>query len=157
MGDGPVEMVLRCPYCHRESYPTRPQPRVRCAWCGRGFNVTPLVEEPWYDQAVKDLIRVLEIKKDLHLAYHNLGLAYAETGLYDRAIAVLEQELELNPADADTHYLLGMTYAAVTMNYARGIEHLEKYLGLRPDAAEGEQVRAMIGRLRSLEKNGAGG
>jgi len=157
MGDGPVEMVLRCPYCHRESYPTRPQPRVRCAWCGRGFNVTPLVEEPWYDQAVKDLIRVLEIKKDLHLAYHNLGLAYAETGLYDRAIAVLEQELELNPADADTHYLLGMTYAAVTMNYARGMEHLEKYLGLRPDAAEGEQVRAMIGRLRGLEKNGAGG
>jgi tetratricopeptide (TPR) repeat protein len=161
MADGPPvsrqEMVLRCPYCLRASYPTRPQPRVRCAWCGRGFNVEPLVREPWYDQAVKDLTRVLEVKKDLHLAYHNLGLAYAETGLYDRAIEVLERELELNPGDADTHYLLGMTYAAATTDYAAGIEHLETYLELRPDAAEGERVRALLGRLRGLEKNGAGG
>ncbi|MCX7022984.1 MAG: tetratricopeptide repeat protein [bacterium] len=161
MGDGPAEVreerVLRCPYCRRASYPTRPQPRVRCAWCGRGFNVEPLVEEPWYEQVVKDLTRVLEIKKDLHLAYHTLGMAYAETGLYDRAIEVLEQELELSPEDADTYYLLGMAYAGVTTNYGRGIECLETYLRLRPDAAEEDRVRALIGRLRGLEQNGAGG
>jgi tetratricopeptide (TPR) repeat protein len=161
MGDGRSarreERVLLCPYCRRASYPTRPQPRVRCAWCGRGFNVAPMVEDPWYDQVVKDLTRVLEIKDDLHLAYHNLGLAYAEVGLYDRAIEVLERELEQSPRDADTHYLLGMAYAAATTNYARGIECLETYLELRPDAAESEHVRAMIGRLRGLEKNGAGG
>ena len=161
MTDGPTGKrevrVLRCPYCHRVSHPTRPQPRIRCAWCGRGFNVEPLVEEPWYDLVVKDLNRVLEIKNDLHLAYHNLGLAYAEVGLYDKTIAVLEQELELSPGDADTHYLLGMAYAAATTNYVRGIEHLETYLRLRPDAAEEERVRALLGRLRGLERNGAGG
>lgn len=161
MTDGPTgkreERVLRCPYCHRASHPTRPQPRVRCAWCGRGFNVEPLTKEPWYDLVVKDLTRVLEIKKDLHLAYHNLGLAYAEVGLYDKAIAVLEQELELSPGDADTHYLLGIVYSSVTTNYVRGIECLETYLRLRPDAAEEERVRALLGRLRGLERNGAGG
>jgi tetratricopeptide (TPR) repeat protein len=119
--------------------------------------VEPLTKEPWYDLVVKDLTRVLEIKKDLHLAYHNLGLAYAEVGLYDKAIAVLEQELELSPGDADTHYLLGIVYSSVTTNYVRGIECLETYLRLRPDAAEEERVRALLGRLRGLERNGAGG
>jgi tetratricopeptide (TPR) repeat protein len=148
---------VACPYCHRLNYPTRPQPRVRCAWCGRGFNVEPLTGEPWYDLVLKDLKRVLKVKKDLHVAHYNLGLTYAETGLYDRAITVLERELQMNPEDADTHYLLGMTYAAATTNYARGIEHLEVYLRLRPEAAEAKEVRTMIGRLRGLEKNGAGG
>jgi tetratricopeptide (TPR) repeat protein len=160
MSDGPggrgEERALRCPYCDRLSYPTRPQPRVRCAWCGRGFNTEPLTEEPWYDQALKDLNQALAVKKDLHLAYHNLGLAYAEIGLYEQAVTVLERELELSPDDADTHYLLGMTYAASTTNYARGIECLEAYLRLRPEAAEAVEVRDMIGRLRGLSSEGDG-
>ena len=147
------DRVLQCPYCNRVSYPTRPQPRVRCAWCGRGFNVESRVEEPWYDQALKDLKRVLSIKNDLHLAHHNLGLAYSETGMYDQAITVFEQELQMNPEAADTYYLLGMAYAAATTHYARGIECLEAYLRLRPEAAEADQVRAMLGRLRGLLEN----
>ncbi len=161
MSDGPIrktgDQILRCPYCDRLSYPTRPQPRVRCAWCGRGFNVEPLAEEPWYDQVLKDLIRVLEVKKDLHLAYHNLGLAYSEIGLFDKAITVFEHELGMSPEDADTHYLLGMVYATATTNYARGIECLETYLRLRPGAVEAVQVRAMIDRLRGLQEGGANG
>lgn len=151
------DQVLRCPYCNRFSYPTRPQPRVRCAWCGRGFNVEPLAEEPWYDQVLKDLIRVLAIKKDLHLACHNLGLAYSEIGLFDSAITVLERELRMSPDDADTHYILGMIYATSTTNYARGIECLESYLRFRPEAVEAVQVRSMIGRLRGLRDGGPNG
>jgi len=150
------ERVLLCPYCGRMSHPTRPQPRLRCAWCGRGFNVKPLVEEPWYDLVLKDLNRALAIKNDLHLACHNLGLAYAEIGLYDQAITVLERELAMNPDDADTFYLLGMVYAASTVNYARALECLETYLRLRPDAEEAGEVRAMQERLRGLERNNAG-
>ncbi|MBD3372304.1 MAG: tetratricopeptide repeat protein [Candidatus Coatesbacteria bacterium] len=147
---------IRCPYCNKMSYPTRPQPRVRCAWCGRGFNVQLTGEDPWYEQALKDLNRALAIKTDLFLAYHNLGLAYSEIGQYEQAIAVFEKELKLSPGDADTYYLLGMSYAAATTNYRRAIECLERYLELRPDAVEQGAVRDLVDRLARLERDNGG-
>lgn len=143
---------IRCPYCSKMSYPTRPQPRVRCAWCGRGFNAQLRGEDPWYEQAIKDLNRVLSIKTDLLLAYHNLGLAYSEIGQYEQAIAVFEKELALSPGDADTYYLLGMSYATATTNYRRARECLEHYLELRPTAVEAEDVRRLLERLARLEE-----
>jgi tetratricopeptide (TPR) repeat protein len=147
---------VRCPYCGRRSYPTRPQPRVRCAWCGRGFQVRLEGEDPWYEQAVKDLNRALAIKTDLFLAYHNLGLAYSEIGQYEQAITVFEKELKLSPDDADTYFLLGMAYAGATTQYKRAIANLERYLELRPEATEREEVRRLIVRLAKLEQENGG-
>ena len=146
---------LRCPYCGRLSYPTRAQPRIRCSWCDRGFNIQPHSTAPWYEQTIKDLNHALAVKGDLLLAYRNLGLAYSEIGQYEQAITVFEKELQLSPDDTDTYYLLGMVYATATTNYQRGIENLNKYLELRPRAAERTQVFGMLRRLSKLSREQA--
>gem|GEM_PF-3369528 len=143
---------LRCPYCGRLSYPTRAQPRIRCSWCDQGFNVQPHSAAPWYEQAIKDLNHALAVKGDLLLAYHNLGLAYSEIGQYEQAITVFEKELQLSLDDTDTYYLLGMVYATASTNYQRAIENLNRYLTLRPRAAERDQVFGMLRQLTKLSR-----
>ena len=43
-------------------------------------------------------------------AHYNLGYAYDESGLYQKAIASYKEALRINPDHADAHYNLGITY-----------------------------------------------
>ena len=43
-------------------------------------------------------------------AHYNLGYAYDESGLYQKAIASYKEALRINPDHADAHHNLGITY-----------------------------------------------
>jgi tetratricopeptide (TPR) repeat protein len=63
------------------------------------------------------------------------------------AIDEYEKALRLNPQDADTHYNLAIIYDEVSKNPKRAIEHYQKYLELKPDAADIDEVKDWITRL----------
>lgn len=64
------------------------------------------------------------------------------------AIEAFEQALEMNPRSAAAHFELGWLYAEKEADEAAAIYHYQKYLQLRPNAANAENIRQHILRLK---------
>jgi LysM repeat protein len=64
------------------------------------------------------------------------------------AIEAFEQALEMNPRSAAAHFELGWLYAEKESDEAAAIYHYQKYLHLRPQAANAENIRQHILRLK---------
>jgi tetratricopeptide (TPR) repeat protein len=88
-----------------------------------------------------------QMKKQEALLHYNLGITYTKEKSYEMAIDEYEKALKLNPQDADTHYNLAIIYDEVRRNPKRSIEHYQKYLELKPDAADIDEVKDWIARL----------
>ena len=65
----------------------------------------------------------------------NLGAAYHEKGMYDKAIDKIRGALEINPNDAKTHYNLGVAYDTRGMYYEAAAEY-RKATELNPNDAD---------------------
>jgi len=88
-----------------------------------------------------------QMKKQEALLHYNLGVAYTKEKNYDMAIDEYESVLSLNPQDADTHYNLAILYDEVRKNSKKAIEHYQKYLELKPDAEDIDEVKDWIATL----------
>jgi LysM repeat protein len=64
------------------------------------------------------------------------------------AIEAFEQALEMNPRSAAAHFELGWLYAEKEADEAAAIYHYQKYLQLRPNASNAENIRQHILRLK---------
>jgi LysM repeat protein len=64
------------------------------------------------------------------------------------AIEAFEQALEKNPQSGAAHFELGWLYAEKEADAAAAIYHYQKYLKLRPNAANGETIKEHIFRLK---------
>ena len=74
------------------------------------------------------------IKKspDMFIAYNNLGIAYSDAKLYDKAINSYKKALELNPYFAKAHANIGTLYATVK-NYQKSLVEIKSALKLNPN------------------------
>lgn len=88
-----------------------------------------------------------QIKKQEALLHYNLGVTYTKEKSYEMAIDEYEKALSLNSEDADTHYNLAILYDELGKNPKRAIEHYQKYLELKPDAVDIDEVKEWIERL----------
>jgi tetratricopeptide (TPR) repeat protein len=68
-------------------------------------------------------------------AYNNLGVALAQTGKIEEAIARFEQALRINPDFADAHTNLGNALR-LAGRIPEAIEHFEQVVRIEPDLAE---------------------
>jgi len=93
-----------------------------------------------------------KMQKQEALLHYNLGVAYTKEKNYDMAIDEYEKVLKINPQDADTHYNLAILYDEVRRNPKRAIEHYQKYLELKPDAEDIDEVKEWISSLMLGEK-----
>jgi tetratricopeptide (TPR) repeat protein len=103
-----------------------------------------------YDQAEADLLRSLEIKPDLALAYGDLGEVYLAKGVYDQAETSYDRYLALSPSkveQANGRFLLGKLYYFMG-DYAKAVEECGQALELSPSMIE---ARWILG-LTFLEK-----
>ncbi|MCL5022905.1 MAG: tetratricopeptide repeat protein [Nitrospirae bacterium] len=66
--------------------------------------------------------------------YNNLGLAYAEKGLHEKAIGMYERSTSLNPSYVLAYTNLGVAYAAVGKT-GMAIDNFEKAIALNPNYA----------------------
>ena len=64
------------------------------------------------DAAIPYLQRAIHAKKDLRIAYVDLGAIYLQQKRYKEAKAALAQAVALDPNQPDAHYQLGRLYQA---------------------------------------------
>jgi tetratricopeptide (TPR) repeat protein len=88
------------------------------------------------------------LKKERALFHYNLAVAYTKSKLYDDAIESYEKSLALNPNNADAHYNLGLLYSDVKNNPEKAAKHYKKYLELKPNAEDRDEVQDWIDKLR---------
>lgn len=85
-----------------------------------------------------------ELKKQEALLHYNLGVAYTKEKNYDMALDEYRKALKLNSADPDTYYNLAILYDDCFKNPKRAIENYKKYLELRPNAPDIDEVKEWI-------------
>lgn len=76
--------------------------------------------------------------------YEELGTAYTKAGLFDEAIDAYSKSLVYGPNNADVHYYLGLLYQKSMKNPEKAVFHFKKYLYLKPDAKNKDDVRYLI-------------
>lgn len=91
-----------------------------------------------FDQAIASYKEALEIKPDLAVARHDLGVAYLRKGLHDEALAAFKQTIEFSQdpeIHAMAHYNLGLIYAD-KMLHDEAITNFKKAIEIKPGHAE---------------------
>jgi tetratricopeptide (TPR) repeat protein len=101
------------------------------AWFLRGKELMALKR---YDEAVHDLMRVLERDPKYPQVNTRLGDIYFKQLKYNDAIDKYLKALDEDPKDKEAHLGLGMSYAKQDM-YEGAITQLNRALELRPDYA----------------------
>ena len=88
------------------------------------------------------------LQKERALYYYNLGVAYTQSKLYDEAVEVYEKSLKFNNDNPEAHYNLALLYDNFQQDSEKAISHYQKYLELKPDADDKEEVEDWIKRLK---------
>ncbi len=94
-------------------------------------------------QWIEELSRAKEAAKD----HVRQGRAFLAAKNVAAARKDFERALLFDADNAEAHYGLGVALAAARSK-DKAVEHLRKYLNLRPDAKDAEEVRQWIGKLQ---------
>jgi len=84
------------------------------------------------------------LKKERGIYHYNLAVAYTHAKFYDEAIIEYTKSLEFNPDNAEAHYNLGLIYSNARFNQEKTVAHYKKYLELKPDAYDKDEVKDWI-------------
>jgi tetratricopeptide (TPR) repeat protein len=94
------------------------------------------------EQAREEVRRVNDReKRDMH---YNMAVVYMKEGRFRDAEAEYLKALRLDPADADVHYNLGILYDDELEDKVRAVIHYRRYLALRPNGPDVDQVKAWL-------------
>jgi tetratricopeptide (TPR) repeat protein len=88
------------------------------------------------------------LKKERGLYHYNLAVAYTQANLYDEAIEAYEKSLTFDQNNAEAHYNLGLLYQNIKQDPEKAVEHYRKYLELKPDSEDKEEVQEWIAKLK---------
>ena len=88
------------------------------------------------------------LQKERALYYYDLGVAYTQSKFYEEAIGVYEKSLSFNSDNPDAHYNLALLYDSFEQDSEKASLHYQKYLELKPDADDKEEVTGWINRLK---------
>ena len=83
------------------------------------------IQNEKYNEAIDDLLKVIEIDNNNLDAYHNLARVYYEIRNYDKAIETYNKSIEIYPHDSDIYYYRAEVYID-KKDYDKAIEDLEK-------------------------------
>lgn len=88
----------------------------------------------------------LTLKQERAKCHYNLGVLYVQLNSPDEAIREFLESLSFDPDNPDAHYNLGLLYDNIKENKLKAEVHFKKYLKLKPDAADKEEVESWIGK-----------
>ena len=106
-----------------------------------------LKEKEDVQQRLKDLESAVVRERGIY--HYNLAVAYTKAMLINKAVPEYEKSLEFDPRNAEAHYNLALLYKGVADNPEKAVAHLQRYLELKPDAEDAEDVRYTIEQLKS--------
>src|SRR5262249_15934925 len=87
------------------------------------------------DEAVKYLEQVVRQRKDIRIAYLDMGAALMQLKRYPEALTALQRAAELDPTQPDAHFRLGRLYQAMRNTQKAQVE-FEKVKQLHEKADE---------------------
>lgn len=85
-------------------------------------------------------------QRDLH---YNMAVMYAGQGRYKEAEREYLRALRVDPIDADAHYNLAILYEEHLKVPRKAVSHYRRYLKLRPNAPDANEVRTWIVALET--------
>lgn len=88
----------------------------------------------------------LTLKQERAKCHYNLGVLYTQSNLYDDAIREFLESLSFDTDNPDAHYNLGFLYNNIKEDKLKAEVHFKKYLKLKPDAADKEEVESWVGK-----------
>ncbi|MET0278125.1 MAG: tetratricopeptide repeat protein [Pseudorhodoplanes sp.] len=115
-------------------------PALASLYFNRGTTYTTLGK---HAEAVADLNRAIELRKDFANAFYNRGLAYRGMNEYDRSIADFTTYLRLDPKSPETYRVRGRSYREKG-DHDRALADLNEYVRRKPDDAEGYLERGLV-------------
>ena len=75
--------------------------------------------------------------------YHFRGVAHASKTNFQAAAADLEKAIEIDPANAQSHYYLGIVYSRLGQR-DKSINHYQTFLKLAPDSPDAPKVQSLL-------------
>jgi Tfp pilus assembly protein PilF len=90
----------------------------------------------------------IALEPRLAKTHNDLGLTYKTVGLYLQAEQAYRRAIRLDPGYADPLRNLGVIYAYHLVDPSRAIVLWERYLSLRPEDEEAEEIAAEMKRMR---------
>ncbi|MRS12062.1 MAG: tetratricopeptide repeat protein [Actinobacteria bacterium] len=109
-----------------------------------------MLEGDFYDQAISEATKAIEIDPDFSAAYLALGLAYDRRGgMWDQSVLVWHELSEVAPDLVTAHVQLGEAYAAATFE-DEAVESWKRALELDPKEARATYNLA----IASLKREG---
>ncbi|MFH2137737.1 MAG: tetratricopeptide repeat protein [Candidatus Omnitrophota bacterium] len=79
--------------------------------------------------------------------YYNLGVAYTKAKMYEQAIKVYEQSLDLDAENPEANYNLGLIYQNIKKDTQTAVAYYQRYLELIPDGEEAQEIEELIMEL----------
>lgn len=79
--------------------------------------------------------------------HYNMAAVYAREGRFAEAEFEYLQALQIDPADADVHYNLGILYDDELDNPEKAVLHYRRYLQLNPHGPDADRVRTWLMKL----------
>ncbi|UCD15477.1 MAG: tetratricopeptide repeat protein [Candidatus Omnitrophota bacterium] len=90
------------------------------------------------------------LRKERGFYYYNLGVSYVQAKLFSKAVEAYEKSLSFEPKNAEAHYNLGLLYENFNLEPEKAILHYQKYLELKPEASDKQEVLNWINRLKDV-------
>lgn len=92
--------------------------------------------------------KILDQNRRERLAMHyNMGCAFRAAKDFKRAESEFRKALEVDPADAGTHYNLAILYDDDLRDKRKAKEHYEKFLEIAPDDKDAAKVREWLSSI----------
>ena len=98
------------------------------------ISVMKYVFEKNRGEVIKSCKQAIKIDPDYAETHFNLGVAYGESGKYQKAIKALKQAIRINPDDAEVHYCLGVAYYE-SGKHEEAIKSYKQAIRIDPDYA----------------------
>ena len=78
------------------------------------FFLTPTIQEASdAEEKIEAYKQAIRINPDDAEAHYNLGVAYANSGMYKEGIDAFKQAIRIDPDSAMVHYFLGRSYVSL--------------------------------------------
>lgn len=105
--------------------------------------------------AVKAFEKIEDARSDIELSaaekrdhHYNMAIVFAKEGKFDEAETEYKSALQFDPGDADIHYNLGILYDDDLKQPEKAAIHYRRYLKLRPEAPDADQVSEWLMRIQ---------
>jgi tetratricopeptide (TPR) repeat protein len=102
-----------------------------------------------YPEAIDAYEKALVLSPENTDVRVDMGTCYRRVGKYDRAVEEFRKAITIDACHPFAHRNLGVVLALDLHDKKQAIKEFEEYIRLSPDAADSNQIRQLVSKLKS--------